>query len=102
MSSTKKIDRLAEFRREQSRQIAALLQRNIWDFERLAAQLDLDIRTEEERSRNFDPSHVAYSMRAKAARVRRGNLRRSCGELRLHLKSILAALDDDHEQRPAA
>jgi hypothetical protein len=41
-------------------------------------------------------------MRARAARARCDNLRRSCDELRLYLESILAALDNDQEQRSAA
>ena len=102
MSSSQKITRIAEFQREQDWRIAAYLRRNIGDFERLTAQLDLEIRAEEERTRNFDPSHVAYSMLAKAARARRDNLRRSCDELKRHLETILAAFGNDQEQRSAA
>lgn len=102
MSSSKRLARTAEFQREQGWRITSHLRRNIEDFERLAAHLDLEIRTEEERTRNFDPSHVAYSMVAKAARARRDNLRRSCAELKLHLESILANFGDDHEQQSAA
>jgi hypothetical protein len=102
MSSSKRVARTAEFQREQSWRLAAHLRRNIADFKRLTAHLDLEIRTEEERTRNFDPSHVAYSMVAKAARARRDNLRRSCDELKVHLESILAAFGNDQEHRSAA
>lgn len=102
MSSSKRVARLAAFQREQTQRMAAQLQHSIENLERLAAKLDLEVRAEEERTRNSDPSHVAYSMRATAARARRDNLRSSCDELRLHLEAVLAALDNDQEQRSAA
>jgi flagellar FliJ protein len=102
VSSSKRVARIAEFQREQTQRIAARLQRNIDDFERLAANLDLEIRTEEKRTRNSDPSHVAYSMRAKTARARRDNLRRSRDELSLHLRAIHAVLDEAPDKQSAA
>jgi hypothetical protein len=45
---------------------------------------------------------VAYSMFAKSARARRENLRRSCEDLRLHLESIRATLDEAPEELSAA
>jgi malonyl CoA-acyl carrier protein transacylase len=100
MSSSKRAARIARFQREQAQRMADQLQHSIEDLERLAAKLDREIRAEEERTRNSDPSDIAYSMRAKAARARRENLRRSSDELRSHLKAVLAALDND--QRSAA
>jgi DNA anti-recombination protein RmuC len=102
MTSSKRVARIEEFLREQNRRTVAHLQRNIEDFERLAARLGNEIRAEEERTRISDPSHVAYSMFAKAARARRENLRRSSDELNLHLKSICAMLDVVPEEQRAA
>ena len=102
MSSSKRAARIARFQREQAQRMAAQLQHSIDDLERLAAKLDLEICAEEERTRNPDPSDVAYSMRAKAARARRDNLRHSSDELRLHLEAVLAVLDHGEEQRSAA
>jgi hypothetical protein len=103
LTSSKGIARAAAFQREQCRRIAAHLEQNIEKFERLAAGLDSEICAEEERTQNFVPTHVGYSMVAKSARVRRENLQRSCEDLRLHLESSHAALDENHlEQLPAA
>jgi hypothetical protein len=102
MFSSREVTRIEEFQRDQSRRIAANLQRSIEDFERLAAGLDLEIRAEEERTQNFVPTHVGYSMVAKSARVRRENLQRSCEDLRLHLESIRATLDEAPEELSAA
>ena len=102
MTSAYATARIEEFQRDLSRRIAAHLQQNIEDFERLAVRLDSEIRTEEERTRNCDPTHVAYSMFAQAARARRDNLRRSRDELSLHLQSIQAALDEVPEEQRAA
>jgi hypothetical protein len=99
-ASAKATARNEEFQREQNLRIAT---QNIEDFERLAARLDSEIRAEEVRTRISDPTHVAYSALAKAARARRENLQRSCEDLRLHLESSRATLDEDHlEQLPAA
>jgi hypothetical protein len=102
MASLQATARTEEFQREQSRKTVTHVQRNIEDFERLAARLDSEIRAEEERTRVIDPSRVAYSMFAKAARARRENLQRSCEDLRLHLESIRATLDEAPEELSAA
>jgi hypothetical protein len=94
LTSSNRIALAAAFQREQCRRIAAHLEQNIEKFERLAAGLDFEVRAEEERTQNFVPTHVGYSMVAKSARIRRENLQRSCEDLRLHLESIRATLDD--------
>ena len=87
-----------DFQRDQNLRIATHLQR---EFERLAAGLDSEIRAEEERTRVSDPSHVAYSMFAKAARARRDNLLRSRDELMLYLASAHTPLEE-HSEEPCA
>jgi hypothetical protein len=47
----------------------------IADFDRQAASLDREIRIEEVRADNHDPTHFAYPTYAKAAIRRRDNLR---------------------------
>jgi hypothetical protein len=101
MASSQATARTEEFQREQSRKTVTHLQRNIEDFERLAERLDCEIRAEEERTRISDPSHVAYSMFAKAARARRDNLLRSRDELVLYLKSVHAPVEE-HSEEPCA
>jgi hypothetical protein len=102
LTSSNRIAQAAAFQREQCRRIAAHLEQNIEKFERLAAGLDSEICAEEERTQNFVPTHVGYSMVAKSARVRRENLQRSCEDLRLHLESIRATLDEAPEELSAA
>ena len=88
-----------ELQREQNLKIATQLQQ---DFERLAAGLDSEIRAEEERTRVSDPSHVAYSMFAKAARSRRDNLLRSYQAITLYLTSVHTPADGVSEEPCAA
>jgi hypothetical protein len=102
MASSQVTARIEEFQREQNRRTAAHLHRNIKDFNRLAAGLNLEIRAEEERTRISDPTHVGYSMFAKAVRARRDNLLRSRDELSLHLQSVHAALNEVPEEQHAA
>ena len=88
-----------ELQRDQNLRIAAQLQQ---DFGRLAEGLDSEIRAEEERTRVSDPSHMAYSMFAKAARARRDNLLRSCEEITLYLKSVHTPSEERSEDPRAA
>ena len=68
------------------------LKRLIDDCDRLAADLDQEIRNEEDRVKIHDPAVVAYSTYAKATASRRDNLRRSADELRAHLAKAEKAL----------
>ena len=69
-----------------------ILKRLIADCERLAADLDQEVRNEENRVRIHDPVHFAYSIYAKATALRRDNLRRSADDLRAHLAKAEKAL----------
>ena len=62
-----------------------ILRALIADYDRTAADLDNEVRTEENRVKIYDPADVAYSIYAKASASRRDNLRRSADELRAHL-----------------
>jgi hypothetical protein len=64
----------------------------IADCDRLAANLDQDVRNEENRVRIHNPANSAYSTYARAAALRRDNLRRSAEELRVHLAKAEKAL----------
>ena len=76
---------------EHRRQVTQL-QAMIADFERLDAQLKLEIQTEEDRTRNHDPAHFAYSTLAKAAIVRRENLKQSIARLKIQRDAARTAL----------
>ena len=54
-----------------------ILKRLIADCDRLAADLDQEVRNEEDRVRIHDPAHCAYPTYARATASRRDNLRRS-------------------------
>jgi len=76
---------------EHRRQITQL-QAMIADFEFLDAQLKLEIQTEEDRTRNHDPAHFAYSTLAKAVIIRRENLKQSITRLKTQLDAAKKAL----------
>ena len=69
-----------------------ILKRLIADCDRLADDLDREVRNEEDRVRIHDPAHSAYSIYARATASRRDNLRRSANELRAHLAGAEKAL----------
>ena len=69
-----------------------ILKRLIADCDRLAADLDQEVRNEEDRVKIYDPAHSAYSTYATATASRRDNLRRSAEELRAHLAEAKKAL----------
>lgn len=70
----------------------------IADFQRMSAELDREIMSEQERAGINDPSHFAYPTYAKAAIQRRENLTRSADELRGQLEEAKAALSEAFEE----
>ncbi len=75
-----------------SRQRIALMERMIADLDRTATDLDREILIEQQRARIYDPAHFAYPTYAKAAMLRRDNLKRSADELRAELAKTKEAL----------
>jgi hypothetical protein len=69
-----------------------ILKRLIADCDRLAADLEQEVRNEEDRVKIHDPADVAYSTYATATALRSDNLRRSADELRAHLAEADGAL----------
>ena len=69
-----------------------ILKRLIDDCDRLAVDLDREVRNEEDRVKIYNSAHSAYSIYAKATASRRDNLRRSAHELRAHLAKAEKAL----------
>ena len=84
--------RRREFQVDDRRQRVALMERMIADFDCMAADLDREILIEQERARIHDPAHFAYPTYAKAAILRRDNLKRSADELRAQLAKAKEAL----------
>ena len=77
------------------------LQRIIREFDQMAADLELQIKIEENRTRVSDQSHFSYSTFAKAAAQRRDNLRQSTKRLRERLAAAVRESDSAMEQRSA-
>jgi len=98
MDSHAALVRLKEFQIDGHRRKAAQIQTMIAEFERLAAELDHEIRIEQDRSGIHDPTHFAYSTYAKAARQRRDNLRQSAAELKIKLDDAKQALAEAFEK----
>jgi flagellar FliJ protein len=85
--------RVTDFEIAACRRKVAQTRAMIADFVRLAAELDREVRAEEDRTNNRDPRHFAYSTVAKAASLRRDNLVHSIEQLRLQLGATHAALE---------
>ena len=64
----------------------------IADCDRMAAELDQEVRNEEDRAKIHDQGHFAYPTYAKATASRHDNLRHSADELRAHLTKAKKAL----------
>ena len=94
MKSRDHLIRLKRFQVEERRRRVAQIEAMISEFHRMALDLDREIAAEETRSGIADPGHFAYSTYARAAGVRRDNLKRSSDELSGQLsdaRELLAA-----------
>lgn len=99
MKSHEALIRLKTFQVEDKRRKVAQIEAMIADFERMANDLDREIRVEQDRSGIHDPSHYAYPTYAKAALARRDNLRHSAEELRTQLADAKVALQEACDER---
>ena len=98
MKSRDTVIRLRKFQVDERRRKVAQIEGMIAEFERIACDLEREIRSEQDRSGIHDPAHFAYPTYAKAARQRRENLRRSADELRVQLEDAKAALGEAFEE----
>jgi len=85
MKSRDTLIRLKRFQAEDKRRRVAQIEAMMAEFGRMAGDLDREIALEEQRSGITDMSHFAYSTYARAARVRRDNLKQSTEDLRPQL-----------------
>jgi flagellar FliJ protein len=99
MKSHEALIRLKTFQVEDKRRKVAQIETMIAEFERMANDLDREIRVEQDRSGIHDPSHYAYPTYAKAALARRENLRHSAEELRTQLEDAKVALQEACDER---
>jgi flagellar export protein FliJ len=97
MKSRETLIRLKKFQVDEKRRKVAQIEAMIAEFDRMAADLDREIKAEQDRAGIHDPSHFAYPTYAKAAITRRENLKRSTGELRTQLEEAKALLGEAFE-----
>jgi flagellar protein FliJ len=98
MKSHETLIRLKKFQVDEKRRKVAQIEAMIAEFDRVAAELDREINTEQERAGIHDPAHFAYPTYAKAAIGRRENLRSSAGELKAQLDDAKAVLGEAFEE----
>jgi flagellar export protein FliJ len=98
MKSRETLIRLKKFQVDEKRRKVAQIESMIAEFERMAGDLEREIRIEQDRAGIHDPGHFAYPTYAKAAITRRENLKRSADELRGQLDDAKAALGEAFEE----
>ncbi len=81
MKSRENLVRLKQFQVNEKRRQLLQLDMMIAEFERMAEELDAQINAEEKKAGITDINHFAYPTFAKAARLRRDNLRNSQADL---------------------
>jgi flagellar FliJ protein len=98
MKSRETLIRLKRFQVDEKRRRVAQIEVMIAEFERIATDLEREIKAEQDRAGIHDPAHFAYPTYAKAAMQRRENLKRSASELKLQLEDAKAALAEAFEE----
>jgi hypothetical protein len=81
MKSRENLVRLKRFQVNEKRRQITQLDMMIAEFDRMANELDVQIAAEERKSGITDINHFAYPTFAKAARLRRDNLKNSQADL---------------------
>ena len=98
MKSRETLIRLKKFHVDERRRKVAQIEGMIAEFERMANDLEREIKAEQERAGIHDPGHFAYPTYAKAAMQRRENLQRSADDLKLQLAAATNALAEAFEE----
>ena len=98
MKSRETLIRLKKFQVDEKRRKVAQIEAMIAEFDRIAAELDREIKLEQDRAGIHDPGHFAYPTYAKAAIARRENLKRSADELKAQLDDAKAVLGEAFEE----
>src|ERR1041384_3898047 len=98
MKSRETLIRLKKFQVDEKRRKVVQIEGMIAEFERIAGDLEREIKTEQDRAGIHDPAHFAYPTYAKAAIQRRENLKRSADELKVQLNDAKAALGEAFEE----
>src|SRR6202163_5083156 len=97
MKSGDTLVRMKKLQVDEKRRKVAQIETMIAEFERIATDLEREIKTEQDRAGIHDPAHFAYPTYAKAAIARRENLKRSADELKVQLDEAKTALQESFE-----
>ncbi len=98
MKSRDNLVRLNQFKVNEKRRQLAQLDLMIGEFDRMAAELDAQIANEERKSGITDVSHFAYPTFARAARLRRDNLKNSRADLVTQRTGVETALGEAEDE----
>lgn len=98
MKTRDSLIRLKKFQVDEKRRQLAQIESMIADFNRMADELDDQIRAEQERVGITDVTHFAYPTFAKAAATRRDNLKNSALELDEQLERARDELNEAIEE----
>jgi len=98
MKSRETLIRLKRFQVDEKRRKVAQIEIMIAEFERIAGDLEREIKSEQDRAGIHDPAHFAYPTYAKAAMQRRENLQHSAADLKLQLEDAKGALAEAFEE----
>ena len=98
MKSRETLIRLKKFQVDENRRKVAQIEAMIAEFDRIAGELEREIKVEQDRAGIHDPAHFAYPTYAKAATARRENLKHSTDELRAQLEDAKSALGEAFEE----
>jgi len=98
MKTRDSLIRLKRFQVDDKRRQLAQIESMIAEFNRMADELDDQIKSEQERVGITDVSHFAYPTFAKAAATRRDNLRNSASELDEQLQRAQDELSEAIEE----
>jgi flagellar protein FliJ len=98
MKSRETLIRLKKFQVDERRRKIAQIEGMIAEFERMAGDLEREIKSEQDRAGIHDPGHFAYPTYAKAAMQRRENLQRSADDLKIQLETATGALAEAFEE----
>ena len=98
MKSRETLIRLKKFQVDEKRRKVAQIEAMIAEFDRIAGELEREIKVEQDRAGIHDPAHFAYPTYAKAATARRENLKHSTDELRVQLEDAKSALGEAFEE----
>ena len=96
MKSRETLIRLKKFQVDERRRKVAQIETMIAEFERMAGDLEVQISAEEKKAGITDINHFAYPTFAKAARLRRDNLKNSQHDL-LQQRTVAESLLSEAE-----